>query len=176
MKLELKHLAVYLPYDLPISYEYKVDKNKYTGLLVLKGLEKLGKEHNLLLFSGTTLHIKFCKPILRNLSDLTKEIEVNGVKFVPLVELLKTAGYESYKHSDISGSPISGYYKLKGSHFTLEFEFEFDSLHKMFLMKHNNVFSTVKQLNCFQKLYSWLFDLDNLIGNNLAIDINTLSK
>jgi hypothetical protein len=73
MKLELKHLAPYLPYGL----NCELDTNVHS---ILIGLEKsfsndsfVGRfdefgEHNLWQF----------KPILRPLSDLTKEIEVNG--------------------------------------------------------------------------------------------------
>ena len=71
MKLELKHLAPYLPYGLQIT-------------VVNRKLE-LGTHH-----SDKTIHIDMVvrkeslyKPILRPLSDLTKEIVHNGEKFVP---------------------------------------------------------------------------------------------
>lgn len=62
MKLELKHLAPYLPYGL--KYIYK------------------GIEWDLTHLETSTKDREY-KPILRPLSDLTKEIEVNGEKFVP---------------------------------------------------------------------------------------------
>lgn len=66
MKLKLYHLAGYLPYEL----KYKDIPDGFEGIRELN------------LFS-----IDWClvngKPILRPLSDLTKEIEVNGEKFVP---------------------------------------------------------------------------------------------
>ena len=65
MKLELKHLAGYLPYGL----KYKDIPEGYHKIRIL--------------YIET---IKWCldngKPILRPLSDLTKKIEVNGEKFI----------------------------------------------------------------------------------------------
>jgi len=73
MKLELKHLAGYLPY----------------------GLKFDGKRNGWVSFDGNIKTLcpidldgrwEIIKPILRPLSDLTKEIEVNGEKFVPSQE------------------------------------------------------------------------------------------
>lgn len=78
MKLELKHLAGYLPYELECTTIHSRYKDNYK----LIGLD----------FSGCTfkdfeLFYFRIKPILRPLSDLTKEIEVNGEKFVPNIKL-----------------------------------------------------------------------------------------
>lgn len=72
MKLELKHIVGYLPYDLRI-------KNSTTEMpLTGAYLDELNDP--LWGFDDTY------KPILRPLSDLTKEIEVNREKFVPSQE------------------------------------------------------------------------------------------
>ena len=71
-KLEIKHLAPYLPYGV------RVTKDDWGKIFTLDN-------------DGTTLncvgidYVLNCKakPILRPLSDLTKEIEINGEKFVP---------------------------------------------------------------------------------------------
>ena len=65
MKLELKHLAPYLPYGL--NYQY-------TG----NGITKIMGSHNIDIVNGEVF-----KPILRPLSDLTKEIEIDGEIFIP---------------------------------------------------------------------------------------------
>jgi len=82
MKLELKHLAPYLPYR-------------------LKGIctwEHLNKDFEVELYSASSnilnisspfggndyVEINEFKPILRTLSDLIKEIQHNGEKFVPI--------------------------------------------------------------------------------------------
>lgn len=66
MKLELKHIAPYLPYGL-----------KYVHKNIIWDLTHL---------DSTTKNREY-KPILRPLSDLTKEIEVNGEKFVPIEKI-----------------------------------------------------------------------------------------
>lgn len=82
MKLELKHLAPYLPYKLKMEF---LDF-------------PLGKHYRLLeLDCGHDFHFYFSqnkvRPILRPLSDLNKEIEVNGEKFVPCDFLKKIHFY-----------------------------------------------------------------------------------
>ena len=84
MKLELEHLAPYLPYELKIKFNISGE----IGIL-----EYINTKRS---FAGTveeesqTDEYYYCdnieniKPILRPLSDLTKEIEVNGEKFYPL--------------------------------------------------------------------------------------------
>jgi hypothetical protein len=77
MKIELKHLAVYLPYKLRLVARNVVSetpKRIYSNLTAMNIMS---------LVEGDTLY----KPILRPLSDLTKEIEVNGEKFVSLDKL-----------------------------------------------------------------------------------------
>lgn len=78
MRLELKHLAPYLPYRLMVQYKpHFSDDFKIKELCTTSVAFSLHKQD---------------KPILRPLSDLTKEIEVNGEKFVPIEEFEK-AGY-----------------------------------------------------------------------------------
>jgi len=75
-KLELKHLAGYLPYGLSCV------ENMDDGVKIEFTLEVLN-------ISNVIDDIKYSNsilPILRQLSDLTKEIEVNGEKFVPVIE------------------------------------------------------------------------------------------
>jgi len=89
MKLELKHIAPYLPYRL----------NIITGIVrVNLTAVALDSTH---VFTTTSLgsrerqmkQINEIKPILRPLSDLTKEIEHNGLKFVPSIILKECYGH-----------------------------------------------------------------------------------
>jgi len=74
MKLELKHLAPYLPHKLKTV-------NFNVGKLLDKPLISELIASNIMCFvDGSTEQ----KILLRPLSDLTKEIEVNGEKFVPI--------------------------------------------------------------------------------------------
>jgi hypothetical protein len=76
MKLELKTLATYLPYNLK-----GIIKNK---VVVLDTLHQYSCETVPSVRGFTWCGFENFKPILRPLSDLTKEIEVNGKKFVPI--------------------------------------------------------------------------------------------
>lgn len=73
MKIELKHIAPYLPYGL------KTVNFNTNGLLDKPLFSKIIPSNILGFIDGSTES----KILLRPLSDLTKEIEVNGEKFVP---------------------------------------------------------------------------------------------
>lgn len=79
MKLELKHLAPYLPYDLKILHSVK-EINTMKAITDICIHTELGHTLNFYRF------IEF-KPILRPLSDLLKTIEVNNQKFMPARKL-----------------------------------------------------------------------------------------
>lgn len=83
MKLELKHLAPYLPYGLKMIFEGKGGR-----ILEVTGLRTAGiseKTSNLLFFNSIseTLSCGYFKPILRPISDLDKEITIDNNTFVP---------------------------------------------------------------------------------------------
>lgn len=80
-KIELNHLAGYLPYGLKVVFENYPLHTKESPYIRVFELD-CGHDFNFYLNSG------FIKPILRPLSDLTKEIEVNGEKFVPMKVLV----------------------------------------------------------------------------------------
>lgn len=67
MKLELKHLAPYLPYGLKIHWK----TSKKTSIVMMKPSNILDVE----------IYTTNFKPILRPIEDLTKEIERNGRKY-----------------------------------------------------------------------------------------------
>lgn len=77
MKLELKHIAPYLPYGL------KTVNFNTNGLIDKPLFSKIIPSNILGFIDGSTES----KILLRPLSDLTKEIEVNGEKFVPYKKL-----------------------------------------------------------------------------------------
>jgi len=80
MKLELKHLCSYLPYGLMLSAEYMWPGCKIP-LVVANYSSDMRNGIN-----ATEAIERGAKPILRPLSDLTKEIEHNGERFVPVIE------------------------------------------------------------------------------------------
>ncbi|KKN55723.1 hypothetical protein LCGC14_0579320 [marine sediment metagenome] len=78
-KLELKHVAPYLPYGL---IAINIDNDVKYEVSVYQTASLQGKLPVDMLF-GSVLQPTDFKPILRPLLDLTKEIEHNGEKFVP---------------------------------------------------------------------------------------------
>ena len=155
MKLELKHVVGYLPYKLKmISY------NDFVSPSIRE-----------LRVDGFQFMIDTRKPILRPLSDLIKEIEINGEKIVPIIELAKLTHIKDNHIAEISQS-------VKGECDGVKYSFGF--YNGSFWMRRlrgkkwvvNDVFS---QDELFEKLDEWHFDWRyDLIKNELAIDINTL--
>jgi hypothetical protein len=80
MKLELKHLTPYLPYGVDVKLGHTIREltavsldSRYFFVTAYKGARE-----------KQMVGIESIIPILRPLSDITKEIEHNGEKFVPL--------------------------------------------------------------------------------------------
>jgi len=77
MKLQLKHLSPYLPHGLETKCEGKVK------IMVADSPLERSYEIGIGVFLARTLTSGQFKPFLRPLSDLTKQIEYCGKKFVP---------------------------------------------------------------------------------------------
>lgn len=105
-QLTIEHLAPYLPYGLNVQLKSKKATrsgkklSNYIG--VLHGVyQNYGDDISVVFREDEEIIDLNCdeiKPILRNLSDLTKEIEHNGEKFVPIEVLLENV------HSDFKES------------------------------------------------------------------------
>lgn len=143
MKLELKHIAGYLPYKMNGLFVYpNGDAEK-----CILGITNGGSVRDGLVSINTFLNSTYpAKPILRPFSDLTKEIEVNGEKFVPLEKLNE---HPQTKH----------YIDKWGEEYVLLVDYE-----KGYNATYN---MTAKDL-----LYEWHFDIHGLIEKNLAISIH----
>lgn len=106
-------------------------------------------------------------PILHPLSDLTKEIEHKGERFVPIVELAKISYPERY---------VSLYVYRDGI-IRAEIDFEDYYVHLYFDGKDFVSDSSIQnQFKLFQKLIEWHFDIAGLIEKGEAIDVNTLPE
>lgn len=139
MKLELRHLAPYLPYGLkcyskeklPFSefFESKKEAQVYEmGVISMMGVLK---------GNGT--------PLLRPLSDLTKEIEHNGETFEP----------DTW---------------FNGQSETMHFEEDFL---RGITRRETSYNITQCSYNVLNKLFEWHFDVFGLIEQGLAIDKNS---
>jgi len=141
-KLELKHFAAYLAYEIEVIDEgnYECNKLSYYNYNFLKknSLYKL-------------------KPILRPLSDLTKEIEHNGERFVPIEY------FEIYEENNLS--------KDYGG-------FNIRVIELLESISKHNCYNDIDFLpnGVVKKLLEWHFDIFGLIEKGLAVDANTVNQ
>jgi len=164
MKLELKYLISYLPYKL---------KGNYTLSDVIRLMESQRDEvrKKELAEDCVKFFRLYCKPILRPLSDLTKEIDVNGEKFIPVNELAKK--HIDWFHGDsdlIVECEVLRQFNLKINWKCNEELFYNDDLFIMTVNHHLNKYWVM------EKFFEWHFDVYGLIEKGLAIDTNTLNK
>lgn len=159
MKLELKHLAPYLPYDLGILVEMSMTETDSFPLTTEN-------------IDGVLEYQK--KPTLRPLDDLVNEITHNGQKFVPIVELLKMQyiswqkNKEGTRYAEIEhGKTGTRYFALYTNQATYSFK-----LYKYEFMTGRNTI----EYWVMQKLIEWHFDVFDLIEQNLAVDFNKIQN
>lgn len=169
-KLTLKELVGYMPYELKIKRGERILKmNTAQG----SSVHWIGISAVLKWFNSDMLSKPI--PILRPLSDLTKEITHNGETFVPIVEICRLSetvnnvlrlGFKSYivgfDYENSMSEKLRFCYHVLTKHFGL-LNLEDDSYE-----------SILHQHDMFQKLYEWHFDIHGLIERGLAIDKNTL--
>lgn len=145
MELELKHLAGYLPYGLKV---FRENKSIESDTFFIVGASKTCV---LLQNSGlAVVDMERIKPILRPLSDLAKEIEVDGEQFVPKSILFKLFGGMA----------------------------QFQILEKGFYSLNYGCYLKIEQLphNIVSQLLEWHFDIYGLIENGLAISIHDVEE
>ncbi len=164
MKLELKHLAPYLPYGLKGLQE----SNKLIWWLH-KESNICRAEDNYHSISINDFLVRKLKPILRPLTDLIEGFELEGEKIFPVHHL----HYKSYR--------------VRGSKAKVEPTINFFDDPKMISTKkgiYGNSNGVDIWIDKYQKneywinrnLFEWHFDVFGLIDEGLAIDINTLEK
>lgn len=114
-QLTLKHLAPYLPYELQMIFESTGGR-----IITLIGITKQGK-YGIVITSGQggLWLSQGWKPILRPMSDLTKEIEHNGEKFVPEEVLMRLNQKDS---SDYFSELILDAYEITSKLFEWHFD------------------------------------------------------
>ena len=96
MKLELKHLASYLPYGLNIK-----DVKHGSVFEALHFITTPNQDFSL--FKGNFDQLtndKYLKPVLFPLSSLTKEITIDGESFIPIREIKNLELFSHYELED----------------------------------------------------------------------------
>ena len=146
-KLELKHLAPYLPYSLKCQL---VDQ----GETVIAKLCGAYTDNSYAFFDTVESEHGFdsIKPILRPLSDLIEEINHNGDIFYPCDKVSDDIAHLYLGTSEIPSNEevVSN---VISEHHVIELQYLFVG-----------------------KLFEWHFDVFGLIEKGLAIDINTLNN
>ena len=174
MKLQLNHVKPYIGKDSTlnaiIQNEIICGDNDIieSGIIEIVGFSyQTSFQEECVFFKGKQIGIasqehdgfcelKYIKPILRPLSDLTKEIEVNGEKFVP-IERMKRYMLVDFKYIDNSG--VQSVHFPKGN---------------ICITSINYEIADECPLGFYTKLLEWHFDVFGLIESGLAINKNTL--
>ena len=124
MKLEIKHIAPYLPYGLKAKIlDYKSD---YVGREIdsIIGIHQWSNDGNLwsvLTLGGAKPSPERTKPLLRPISQLYKKIEINGEFFIPMEKLSKAFRYTDLFYFDMNNLLQNPYDVVKK---LLEFNFD----------------------------------------------------
>ena len=137
-KLTLEHLAPYFPYGLKGIVTDSSNNGSIETIIGLQGTE--------IITDFDCIEMDIFKPILRPLSDLTKEIEHNGEKFVP-IEWFE----EKYYTLDLHKQCLR------------------------LLEEDGENWINQSDYMLVTQLLEWHFDLFGLLEAGLAIDINTLN-
>lgn len=196
-KLELKptNLIKYLPYSLKVIMESKKTSVAWMSTKNISVIRPDGVgEYKKIPWKHAHLNIK---PILRPLSDITKEVD-NGKKYTPAVILWRISQglIDPFNPSDYC---YNGKFNI--SHFVDEFGLDViqvepieddkepileilwdkDGIPNFYrsLDGNNNrecIYSVYNQYELYEWLWNHHFDTDNLIEKNLAIDVNTLKE
>ena len=151
--IELKNLAPYLPYGLK-----GICTEEFTGIETVYGISYYKDSSDIyLITSFDDLDIEYFKPILRPLSDLTKEINygLSTYAFTYLFEI-----------GDCDGCV---------------FEFEHGNIKTIKALENISKYNSYNDINYLPNavvnmMYEHHFDVFGLIEQGLAIDINTLNK
>lgn len=187
MKLELKHLAPYLPYDVQVYGSSEI--------WTLFGIDRVvDGEIFVNLENGTNPNFNYYREasmfehslILRPLSDLTKEIDVNGEKFVALHELAKLADVDTSdeEYVCVNNGVVHGVrYNIENDFDSYTHQvFAFDNYLTFGIHKrrggndfNGDIMHCPNQLDLWNKLYEWHFDIFSLIDNGLALDYNQIN-
>lgn len=159
-KLKEEQITPYYPYKLKLKYK------DGTATEIFNASHLVNFDYN---FSYMLL-------LLHPLSDLTKEIEVDGFGIIPLISLLKihTGSNWGIKYFEIyKGDEEWAITNVQGG-----WSFGYNSINQGFYLVYKSKrFDNIKhQLILFQQLFEWHFDIFGLIEKGLAIDINTLSQ
>lgn len=112
MKLEIKHLAPYLPYELK-----GFCTDDLQGVEIMNGLQKISDSCIEVISDKEPMDLVYFKPILFPLSSLTKEITINGekIKIIDKIEILTDKNHFEYilRFLDVDSYEILPYWVME---------------------------------------------------------------
>jgi len=185
MKLELKHL------DFVNNGKVRLFNNLilYSKDVNLQDC-KLGFDGNkqpYLMHENIPYYLDEIKPYKRSLSQLTQEIEHDGVRFVPMVELYKIAVNDIFTYvpdfhvtmiahaENTFGLVVKEVISGERNGFTLNYPTEYEYRFEFQLSLNNeqkSSFYNLNQFQLFQKLQQWHFAID--IPSELYIEMEAI--
>jgi hypothetical protein len=172
MKLKVEHIAPYLPYNL--KAQFKAVEKPTCRKMVIGTIGAVYCDATICCFDTVNSSPVKYKPLLRPLSDLIKEIEIDGKIVIPIVELAKVESNsfrnitEVFKTDDDTDSYDFGvsYHDVFGAN-ALYVSLRSNS---MFYNSRGSISdSSRNQYQLFQKLFELHFDVFGLIEKGLAI-------
>lgn len=166
MKLELKHIAPYLPYGLKVTFESDEYKHFLAGLNIYDRGCMLVSPFN----DSGDAKISDCKPLLLPLSAIAEQLPDGSV---PIVELAKIAYPKDSKFELTNGYVDLG---LDYSFHFLNDAVSFDCRRSYNGKRWDYNCYVPHQLQLFEYLYQHHFDVYGLIDAGLAIDKRTLNQ
>lgn len=186
LKVTVEHLKNYVDTKLKlemIDYQSDYVGRKVDLMVGLHQWDRNSKYWSVLTAGGSKPAPDRTRPIVYRLSDLDKEIEHNGERFVPLNELFQMA-YESVYGIRFNGlfdkDPMLGQHlavKAKEVIEAKQWNYGFTvELPNHFLMTVNGSEMTIPNFTMYQKLFKWHFWPfgDEYFEQGLVIDKMTL--
>ena len=183
--LELKDLAGYLPYGLKLFVEKDHSDREVNDTFILNGLTEktLGyrSDNEGIHVVGITLY-RNAKPILKPLSLLTEPC-LDGK--IPIVELANVVCNSIWGFDSINPRSICevlnygnnfGLIHVDDSEERIGFSFETECNKIEFFFSVNGDRMKINQLQLFQKLFEWHFDVYGLIEQGLAVSEETIKN
>ncbi|HFK5521134.1 TPA: hypothetical protein ACG0AP_003568 [Elizabethkingia anophelis] len=179
-KLELKDIAPYLPHK-PIVIVNDTERNltavSIDSEFVFVTQWKGSRERQM-------IKIESIKPILRPMTDLNKLITHKGNDIVPIVELVKMLYGEIDNYEILSDWKINVYDDEDDDFYSLSIFAIFEENPELFFRYSREIVLTDNRVDLdirrpqalLNKLYELQFDVNDLIGRGLAINLNEVDN
>lgn len=168
--IKMKEAKIFLGMNLGVMY--KIKKCFISSLLdgCNEGYVRLyyGDEDD----SEEVVELKDIRPLVRPLSDLTKEITVKGETFTPLIELAKICESDHFSKEEFIDSTVNSWgvsFFSKKNDEAMCFAYSLEQ--ECFLIRSENNtkhFVVANTLSLYMKMAEWGLDIFNWLGRGLA--------